>query len=421
MLRRWVLVLAFVLALLPLRGLVAALHVSAPSEYGERASSTPEYAAIASHLRGRFDGYGPGQVLIPQFGIVALSHMASGMMSVYVAEPEKRDEAHAYVLEIRRRALSARISPWRTATDGATRLDDNNLFWSHLALILGIERYMRCEGRVCPTDGDEDRLHERVVRHLRARTMQTGFFAAPSYPGSPMWPADQTVTLLSLRLFDVTRGTSLLAEPLSGFLATLRPLRDGETGLFPSSLSPQVAHYRIPRGCATSWSISYLAQLDVAAAREQYDAARTAFAESILGVGGFREWPRGREPRGREGAGDLDSGPIILGVGVAATGLGLGASRLFGDESTYTTIRRSALVFGLPAWWPWNGYWAAPLLGEAILFDGRSARPWFEPIAPVEQRPVSAPIAPVLLAAMDIAILAFLGRALVRLKAWRLR
>ena len=78
------------------------------AEFGERASSTPEYAAIASHLRERFDGYDPLQVLAPQFGIVALSHMASGMLSVYVTEPEKRDEARDYVLEIRRRALSAR-------------------------------------------------------------------------------------------------------------------------------------------------------------------------------------------------------------------------------------------------------------------------------------------------------------------------
>jgi hypothetical protein len=416
MLRRWILVLAFVLAVLPLRGLLAAIAVSAQAEFGERASSTPEYAAIASHLRERFDGYGRLQVIAPQFGIVALSHMASGMLSVYVTEPEKRDEARDYVLEIRRRALSAWVSPFGVATDGSTRLDDNNLFWSHLALILGVERYMRCEGRVCPAADDEDRLHERVVGHLRGRTMQTGVFAAPSYPGSPMWPADQTVTLLALRLYDVTHGTSLASEPLSGFLATLRPLRDRQTGLFPSSLSPQVRRYRVPRGCATSWSVSYLAQLDVPAAREQYDAARAAFGKSILGVGGFREWPSGRE-----GPSDLDSGPVVFGVGIAATGLGLGAARLFGDESIYATIRRSVLVFGLPAWWPWKGYWAAPLLGEAILFDGRSARPWFEPVAPVEPRPLSAPVAPVFLAAIDVAILVLLGRAVIRQKPWRLR
>jgi hypothetical protein len=94
----------------------------------------------------------------------------------------------------------------------------------------------------------------------------------------------------------------------------------------------------------------------------------------VLGFGGFREWPSGRA-MGMDG----DSGPIVFGVGMAATGLGLGPARLFGDAETYATIRRTALTFGVPSWLPSHGYVTSPLLGEAILFHGRTARPWFEP------------------------------------------
>ncbi|HEV3190804.1 MAG TPA: hypothetical protein VGY54_09930, partial [Polyangiaceae bacterium] len=360
------------------------------------------------HLRQEFVRYGTFDVVAPQFAIVALSHMASGLLNVYLAEPDKRLDAYAYVHEVRRRALTAVVSPVGIATDASASMDDHNLFWSHLALILGVERYMRCVGLACVIDGDYDRLQERIVVHLRARSLDSAVFHTPSYPGSPMWPADQTVTLLAMRLYDATHGTSLHDEPLRGFLRILRARRDPQTGLFPSSVSP-IEHAEWPRGCATSWSTSYLAQLDPAAAYDQYVRARASLSKDILGLGGFREWPTGRA-----GSADIDSGPIVFGVGVAATGLGLAPARIFRDEASYTIIRRTALVFGLPAWWKSAGYWMAPLLGEAILFDGRTARAWFGDAPPVPPWPISAPVAPALMGLIDMAILAAVVRKLVR-------
>jgi hypothetical protein len=401
--------------LIPLPGCIASLAVSAGDELQERPSSTREYATITRHLRAPFDGYGTFDVLVSQFGIVALSHMASGLLNVYVAEPDRRGEVQGYLGEVARRALSAKVSPTQTPTVPSIRLDDHNLFWSHLALILGIDRYVRCGGAVCAEDTDEDRLQERVVRHLVERTMASGVFNARSYPGSPMWPADQTVTLLAMRLYDETHGTSLHEEPLRGFLRVLRQRADPRTGLFPSALSP-VENADVPRGCATSWSVGYLAQLEVNVAFDQYTRAGATLRENILGVGGSREWPAGRG-----GGQSVDSGPIVLGVGVAATGLGLGPARFFRDEESYTVVRRTALLFGVPAWWRSGGYLAAPILGEAILFEGRTTRPWFGAPAsgaPAEvpvsaARPIPAPIAPALLSVLDGLLIAWVVKKMV--------
>jgi hypothetical protein len=218
------------------------------------------------------------------------------------------------------------------------------------------------------------------------------------------------VTLLAMKMYDQTRGTSVHEEPLRGFLRVLAERADPRTGLFPSSLSP-VTNGDVPRGCATSWSALYLAQLDASVAFDQYSRARATLRENILGVGGFREWPPGRSGAGGE---DADSGPIVLGVGSAATGLGLGPARVFRDEETYAVIRRTALLFGVPAWWPSGGYITAPLLGEAILFDGRTARPWFGPVPASPPLPVPAPIAPALFTIVDVALVAWLVRAIVR-------
>jgi hypothetical protein len=223
-----------------------------------------------------------------------------------------------------------------------------------------------------------------------------------------MWPADQTVSLLAMKLYDVARGTSLHREPLRGFLRVMQDRRDPQTGLFPSSVSP-IKNADVPRGCAASWVAAYLVHLDPAAAFDQYSRARTWLREDILGLGGFREWPVRRG-----GGADIDSGPIVFGIGIAATGLGLAPARIFGDHASYTSIRRSALCFGLPAWWKSGGHWAAPLLGEAILFHGRTARTWFGVAPAVAPRPVPAPLAPAIMATFDATVLVVLALALVR-------
>jgi hypothetical protein len=396
-------------ALVPLPGFLAGATLSVQGEWDEHPSSTREYAAIAHHLEQPFHGYEAFDVFIPEFGIVALSHMAAGLMNVYLAEPERRDEVDGYLREVVARAVSAHVSPTGRSTLHAERLDDHNLYWSHLGLILGIERYARCEGRVCNADpGDADRLQQRIVEHLRGRMLSTGVYHAPSYPGSPMWPADNAVSLLAMKMYDVTHGSSLHEELLRGFLRVLDARRDPKTGLFPSMVSPGEGG-NVPRGCATSWTVLYLAQLDAAAARDQYDREATWLAKDVLGVGGFREWPAGRA-----GSSDFDSGPVIFGVGVAATGLGLGAARLFHDEGSYTLVRRSALTFGIPAWPPFHGYWAAPVLGEAILFHGRTARPWFGEVPRASVRRAPSPIGPWLLALLDLGAIAALVRQAIR-------
>ena len=50
-------------------------------------------------------------------------------------------------------------------------------------------------------------------------------------------------------------------------------------------------------------------------------------------VKGLAEWPGGRK-----GFEDLDSGPILMGVGLAASSLGLGAAIMAGDSARLTTL-----------------------------------------------------------------------------------
>ncbi len=376
------------LLVLPLPGLVSAVSIDVDSEWRELPSDTREFAFARRHLQQEFDGYGATEVFASAFGVVALSHFAAGLMNVYVAEPARRDEVLELLDEVVRRAKSPKVAPSGLAdhrsVDASVMLDDHNLYFSHLAVILGVRRLVACDGarrdRGCTMDPREDRLQSRLVDHLRERTLASPLHHAPSYPDSDMWPADQSVTLLAFRLHDEAFGTRLLDEPLAGYLATMEEHTDPATHLFHSAvidptmpLASAAADYATtPRGCAASWTQLYLGQVAPDVARAQYTHYRATMSADMLGFGGFREWPSARA-RGM----DADSGPIVFGVGMAATGLGLGPARLFGDVDRYATIRRTALTFGLPSWIPSHGYVTAPVLGEAILFHGRTARPWF--------------------------------------------
>ncbi|MBS2017446.1 MAG: hypothetical protein JST00_31475 [Deltaproteobacteria bacterium] len=379
-------VLVTLVALVPLPGLLSAVYVDAEGEWRERPSQTREFAFTKRHLASSFDGYGPSDVIAPPFAIIALSHFAAGLMNVWTAEKEQQAEVTALLDEVARRATHPNVIP-RSLGDrqpfDATSLDDQNLYLSHLGVILGVRRIVACAGdRSCPNAEASDAMHERIVHHLRARSLGSPLAHAPSYPDSEMWPADQAVTLLALRLYDEAHHTELLEAPLELWLETMKKHTDPETGLFHSSVSPLV-YATTPRGCALSWTSLYLAQVEPDVAREQYQRYREHMSADVLGFGGFREWPVDRDKGGM----DADSGPIFFGVGMAATGLGLGPARLFGDADRYTTIRRSALTFGVPSVFASHGYDLAPILGEAILFHGRTARPWFGPPSP----PVKAP------------------------------
>jgi hypothetical protein len=85
---------------------------------------------------------------------------------------------------------------------------------------------------------------------------------------------------------------------------------------------------------------------------------------------------------------------VVLGLGSIATATGLAPARVFQDQTAYTTILRSALVAGVPSdIGTGRGHLLAPLLGEAILFHGITARAWFSTPLPLEVTAADPPAA----------------------------
>lgn len=109
-----------------------------------------------------------------------------------------------------------------------------------------------------------------------------------------------------------------------------------------------------------------------------YARYRAVHGIDWLGWRGFREWPVDVD-----GGSDVDAGPVIFGWGTAATGIGLGAARLMGDQEMTAGIERIADTVGMSL--PLSGrYLLAPTLGQAMLFSGETATPWDERVPPSE-------------------------------------
>ena len=120
------------------------------------------------------------------------------------------------------------------------------------------------------------------------------------------------------------------------------------------------------------YGLPFLSFVDADLAREQAAAARTDLARSaVVGLTGVREYPEGAP-----GFADVDSGPIVMGFGAAASGLALAAFAASGDTELAQALVKSAAAVGDPEW---RGqaltYQLMHPLGQAVLLFGKTFVP----------------------------------------------
>lgn len=160
-----------------------------------------------------------------------------------------------------------------------------------------------------------------------------------SYP-TYTWTFDTIPALLAVQRWD-QRSDSIRAAPLWAAHQTwlAQSGTDAATHL-PFSIVSKIGAPAPPRGCELSWRIALLSELDTPAAADLYRAYKTAFWSEKLLYAGFREFPKGMV-RGE----DVDSGPIIDGIGLTATGLGIAAARSQGDQAVLRRLAQQLEMF----------------------------------------------------------------------------
>ena len=107
------------------------------------------------------------------------------------------------------------------------------------------------------------------------------------------------------------------------------------TGLFQTEVLGTRKYSRQPRGCSMAYLIHYMGRFHPQEAQKQWGLFKKHMTISIMGNTGFREYLKDYK-----GTWTPDSGPIVKGVGIAATGLALNAASTVGDIKTYNKLNK---------------------------------------------------------------------------------
>jgi hypothetical protein len=187
-------------------------------------------------------------------------------------------------------------------------------------------------------------LNDRITAALVRRIERSPTMLLETYPRE-VYPVDNAAVIASIGLYDRATGADH-AELRRCWAARCRAAwMDPRTGLLFQGMDPDSDRpWDAPRGSGTCLGLYFLSFADAGLAAELQASVRRELQSSVLGFGLMREYPRSA----RGGTGDIDSGPVLLGYGVSATGFGVGGSRLFGDASYYTRLLRTVHLFGAP-------------------------------------------------------------------------
>jgi hypothetical protein len=115
-------------------------------------------------------------------------------------------------------------------------------------------------------------------------------------------------------------------------------------GLIPHEVDAQEGTViTAARGSSQSLMLAILPEIDSAYARQQFALYKAHFTDYRLGLPGVCEFPNGKI-----GMADVDSGPVLFGIGGAASIVGRRTMQQHGETTLAVGLRNSIEAFGIP-------------------------------------------------------------------------
>ncbi len=200
-------------------------------------------------------------------------------------------------------------------------------------------------------DGKYKKLNDKISDVLRKAIEKKQGESIRSYP-EYSWNFDTMIALASLSIYDCFNSSDNAKKLTDKHLKWLAKHASCQATGLPYSIGWDNAKEgkALPRGCDLSMRISLLSQINRKAAKELYDKYVKAHWIDHGFIAGFSEWPKGTQ----QNHGDVDSGPVIMEVGLTATGIGLAAAMSADDKkrldklcSELMLVKPAAMFFSL--------------------------------------------------------------------------
>jgi hypothetical protein len=212
----------------------------------------------------------------------------------------------------------------------------------HVAYLGYLNLLLSLREAVAP-DAQHAALHRDISDALVRRFERSPGLLLPTYPGET-YPVDNSLAIASLALHErTTHGRE--SELVRRWTERCRKsFLDPRTGLLYQSMSEDGrTPIDRPRGSGTALAAYALAYADPGLSRDLGRAMQRELGGKVLGFSLMREYPRGVSGRG-----DIDSGPLILGYSISATGFGLGSCRSQGDAACFRRLYATLHLVGAP-------------------------------------------------------------------------
>lgn len=287
---------------------------------------------------------------------------AIGFGQVALARPETRAENIARLehcldmLETERLRAFDRAAWNEDAIDGLDNDESGHVaYLGYVSVPYAIHRLLAPASRFAAREA-------AILAALERRVARSPIGFVATYPNE-VYPVDNATVLAALALHE--RATGATTPARARLAEALRAALDPDSGLLYQSVDPRTAAPRDgPRASGSALAATLLAYADVDLSHQVFRALAKGQFRTVLGFGAMME-----HPLSRQGKADIDSGPVVLGFGVSATGFSLGASRAHGDRETFKALYATAHLFGTP--FDEDGtrtYATGGPIGDAILF-----------------------------------------------------
>jgi hypothetical protein len=256
---------------------------------------------------------------------------------------QQRPETRAALLPAVRAGCARLVDPasrrFGTAAWGgdgfAPDADGDHAYLGYAALALSVAR------TVDPSPPWSSQ-HDALVARLSARVLAAPAAMIETYPGEA-YPVDVAAIIGAAAVLARQRG----APPppvIDHYVRAVRERYVDEAGYLIQAVDAEQGR-ALDRGRASGTALAayFIGFADASLQADLYRALN-ANTGTFLGFAGAREYAPGQG-----GSGDIDSGPVLLGIGVSATGFMLASARAQGDHERFVGLGRTAMLFGMPA------------------------------------------------------------------------
>jgi hypothetical protein len=299
------------------------------------------------------------------FGTFLMATLGLGQTAL--AHPQERERLLPAMRRSAAQLTQARTNAFGTEAWGNAGLD--TLESGHGHGYLGYANLALSMLRLLEPDTAQAALNDQLTDALARRLAAAPFGIFETYPGEA-YPPDMSMVIGSIALHDCALG--LPQRPfMPAWRRAFARYIDTESGLLYQAADARSGEpLGPPRGSGAAIAAYSLSFADHALSEQLYAGLRRQTI-SVLGFGMVREYPSARD-----GVGDIDSGPVLLGVGVSATGFALASARLHHDDALFTRLYRTVQLVGVPLGDTQSRHFmSGGPLGNAIMLAMATATP----------------------------------------------